>query len=304
MAPHVLGHLVELPPALRLRRGTGRARPRRAAAPAARSRWRPRSSAERCSRSCCCPTSAPGPRRPATSTITITDEARPSTDRARYRSWSSGQGQPMGDGGRVHRGRRADRRGRARRAGTRGRQARRRSRAPTGDAATQTSRTRHRHARATPKRHHHVDRPLQSTKPPAASRAAADRKRHPRQPLRRHPRPAPSPGPRPLLRRHPRPPKRRCPAAREHVAVAASTVGPSAYWYLTRASGTVALVLLTAGAAVRDDQRHAVSARRWPRFVIDGVHRRVSLLAVAFLVDPHPHVGARFVCADRAARRA
>ena len=64
---------------------------------------------------------------------------------------------------------------------------------------------------------------------------------------------------------------------------AASTVGPSAYWYLTRASGTVALVLLTAAVLFGVINVTRVSARRWPRFVIDGVHRRVSILAVAFL---------------------
>jgi methionine sulfoxide reductase heme-binding subunit len=68
------------------------------------------------------------------------------------------------------------------------------------------------------------------------------------------------------------------------VSLAASTVGPSAYWYLTRASGTVALVLLTASVLFGMVNVTRVSARRWPRFVIDGIHRRVSLLAVAFLV--------------------
>ena len=63
---------------------------------------------------------------------------------------------------------------------------------------------------------------------------------------------------------------------------AASTVGPSAYWYLTRASGTVALVLLTASVMFGMVNVTRASARRWPRFVIDGIHRRVSMLAVAF----------------------
>jgi sulfoxide reductase heme-binding subunit YedZ len=67
------------------------------------------------------------------------------------------------------------------------------------------------------------------------------------------------------------------------VTAAASTVGPSAYWYLTRASGTVSLVLLTAAVLFGMINVTRVSARRWPRFVIDGVHRRVSMLAVGFL---------------------
>ena len=64
----------------------------------------------------------------------------------------------------------------------------------------------------------------------------------------------------------------------------ASTVGPSAYWYLTRSTGTVALILLTVSVilGVLDAERYATP--RLPRFVIDGLHRTVSLLALAFLV--------------------
>ncbi|HEY5197388.1 MAG TPA: ferric reductase-like transmembrane domain-containing protein [Solirubrobacteraceae bacterium] len=62
-----------------------------------------------------------------------------------------------------------------------------------------------------------------------------------------------------------------------------STVGPSAYWYLTRSSGIVALVLLTVSVAVGVLDVARVGGRRWPRFVVDGVHRTVSLLAVVFL---------------------
>ena len=64
----------------------------------------------------------------------------------------------------------------------------------------------------------------------------------------------------------------------------ASTVGPSAYWYLTRSTGTMALILLTLSVVlgVIDVQRY--STTRMPRFLIDGMHRTLSLLAVAFLV--------------------
>ena len=43
--------------------------------------------------------------------------------------------------------------------------------------------------------------------------------------------------------------------------------GPSAYWYLTRGTGAVALLLLTASVVlgVLGSQRFAV-APRWPRF--------------------------------------
>ncbi|HWC86912.1 MAG TPA: ferric reductase-like transmembrane domain-containing protein [Solirubrobacteraceae bacterium] len=64
----------------------------------------------------------------------------------------------------------------------------------------------------------------------------------------------------------------------------ASTVGPSAYWYLTRSTGTMALILLTLAVVlgVIDVERYATA--RLPRFVVDGMHRTVSLLAVAFLL--------------------
>jgi methionine sulfoxide reductase heme-binding subunit len=64
----------------------------------------------------------------------------------------------------------------------------------------------------------------------------------------------------------------------------AATVGPSASWYLTRATGTMAVILLTLSVVlgVIDVERYTTT--RLPRFVIDGMHRTVSLLAVAFLV--------------------
>jgi sulfoxide reductase heme-binding subunit YedZ len=63
-----------------------------------------------------------------------------------------------------------------------------------------------------------------------------------------------------------------------------AAAGPSIYWYLTRSTGAVALVLLTFAIAlgVVDVQRW--STPRWPRFVLDSLHRNVSLLAMAFLV--------------------
>ncbi len=62
------------------------------------------------------------------------------------------------------------------------------------------------------------------------------------------------------------------------------TLGPSLYWYLTRASGTVALVLLTASVVVGVAAIARLRGPGVPRFVVDGVHRTASLLAVAFLV--------------------
>jgi predicted ferric reductase len=66
------------------------------------------------------------------------------------------------------------------------------------------------------------------------------------------------------------------------VSVAAAA-GPSAYWYLTRGSGTVSMLLLTLALALGVLDVRRVSTPRWPRFVLDGLHRSVSLLAVAFL---------------------
>ncbi len=62
------------------------------------------------------------------------------------------------------------------------------------------------------------------------------------------------------------------------------TVGPSVYWYLTRASGTVALILLTASVVIGIAAIGRLRAPGVPRFVVDGLHRTASLLAVAFLV--------------------
>ena len=63
-----------------------------------------------------------------------------------------------------------------------------------------------------------------------------------------------------------------------------SAVGPSTYWYLTRSTGAVAMLLLSVAVAlgVIDVQRW--STPRWPRFIVDSVHRNVALLALVFLV--------------------
>lgn len=63
----------------------------------------------------------------------------------------------------------------------------------------------------------------------------------------------------------------------------AATLGPTAYWYLTRATGFVALVLLTAILVLGVTGALRVSAPRWPRFAIDTLHRDLSLLAIAFI---------------------
>src|SRR5579864_1757660 len=64
---------------------------------------------------------------------------------------------------------------------------------------------------------------------------------------------------------------------------AAATTSPTAYWYLTRGTGTVALVLLTLSVALGIANVRRLRTERMPRFVLDAVHRNVSLLAMVFL---------------------
>jgi predicted ferric reductase len=54
-------------------------------------------------------------------------------------------------------------------------------------------------------------------------------------------------------------------------------------WYSTRASGTLALVLLTLTTALGVAQVGRVRSDLLPRFVLDGLHRYTSLLAGVFL---------------------
>lgn len=57
----------------------------------------------------------------------------------------------------------------------------------------------------------------------------------------------------------------------------------SALWYLTRGTGVVSLALLTVVVVLGVLTRGGVRAARLPRFVVSGLHRNASLLAVAFL---------------------
>ncbi len=63
-----------------------------------------------------------------------------------------------------------------------------------------------------------------------------------------------------------------------------ASAGPSAYWYLTRSTGAVALLLLSLSIALGVVDVERWSTVRWPRFVLDSLHRNVSLLALVFLV--------------------
>ena len=57
-----------------------------------------------------------------------------------------------------------------------------------------------------------------------------------------------------------------------------------ALWYLTRGTGTVALLLLTAGLVLGVAGSTRWRSTRWPRFLVVGLHRNVTLLALAFVV--------------------
>ena len=55
-------------------------------------------------------------------------------------------------------------------------------------------------------------------------------------------------------------------------------------WYATRASGYTALVLLSATVVVGLVTSMRQSGRDWPRFVVQSLHRNLSLLVVVFLL--------------------
>ncbi len=55
------------------------------------------------------------------------------------------------------------------------------------------------------------------------------------------------------------------------------------FWYVTRGSGVVALLLLTASVLVGILSALRVRNDRWPRFAVAGVHRNLTLLSIAFV---------------------
>jgi methionine sulfoxide reductase heme-binding subunit len=59
-------------------------------------------------------------------------------------------------------------------------------------------------------------------------------------------------------------------------------------WYATRATGLVALLLLTASVLLGVLMAGRFSSPRWPRFLTAGLHRNTALLATVFLAL---HVG-------------
>jgi methionine sulfoxide reductase heme-binding subunit len=73
----------------------------------------------------------------------------------------------------------------------------------------------------------------------------------------------------------------------------------TALWYATRASGIVALVLLTLVMVLGVTTVNRARARHWPGFALQELHRRSSMLAVVFValhvltsvLDSFVHIG-------------
>jgi len=71
------------------------------------------------------------------------------------------------------------------------------------------------------------------------------------------------------------------------------------FWYVTRASGIVALVLLTLTMVLGLATTSRIRARHWPGFAQQELHRRISILAVVFvaihvltsILDTYVHIG-------------
>lgn len=83
-------------------------------------------------------------------------------------------------------------------------------------------------------------------------------------------------------------------------ATAASVLGSNPLWYVTRATGVVAFLLMTVsfGFGLAATKR-ALASRAWPRFANQELHRNLSLLALVLMVvhvvttlaDSYVHVG-------------
>src|SRR5687768_13460863 len=69
---------------------------------------------------------------------------------------------------------------------------------------------------------------------------------------------------------------------------AAPLLSESSYWYLSRASGFISLMLFSIAAALGLLTAGRIWSPRWPRFVTESLHRSVSLVAVCLVVV---HVG-------------
>jgi DMSO/TMAO reductase YedYZ heme-binding membrane subunit len=59
--------------------------------------------------------------------------------------------------------------------------------------------------------------------------------------------------------------------------------GPKAFWYATRGTGVVSLILLTTVVCLGIGGVRRLRGRHWPRFLVLGLHRNLTLLALAFI---------------------
>jgi predicted ferric reductase len=66
--------------------------------------------------------------------------------------------------------------------------------------------------------------------------------------------------------------------------VIAAVASTKALWYLTRGSGVVSLLLLTVSVVLGVTTAVRWATARWPRFIVEGLHKNASLLSVVFLV--------------------
>jgi predicted ferric reductase len=72
-------------------------------------------------------------------------------------------------------------------------------------------------------------------------------------------------------------------AAETH-QLSAPLLSESSYWYLTRASGFISLVLFSVAFTLGLLTAGRVWSPRWPRFVTESLHRSMSLVAVCMVV--------------------
>jgi sulfoxide reductase heme-binding subunit YedZ len=76
-------------------------------------------------------------------------------------------------------------------------------------------------------------------------------------------------------------------------------VSSIALWYSTRATGIVALLLLTASVVLGITTAGRAGGRRWPGFALADLHKRTSVMAMVFVVfhvltavvDSYVHIG-------------
>ena len=67
-------------------------------------------------------------------------------------------------------------------------------------------------------------------------------------------------------------------------ALLAASHGPTAFWYLTRGAGIVALVLLSAVIVLGVATSLGWTSERWPRFFSQSLHRDLSLFCLLLIV--------------------